>query len=50
MQTELSLSGSTFTDVDFLFNSGQLKEAGVILRHIRRQLGDIYRENKLAED
>ena len=36
MQTELSLPGTTFTDVDFLLNSGQLKEAEVILRHIQR--------------
>ena len=49
MQRELSLSGTTFTDVDFLLNSGQLKEAGLILRYIQRQLGEIYRENKLAE-
>lgn len=49
MQTKLSLSGSTFTDVDFLLNSGRLKEAGVFLRDIQRQLGHIYKENKLSE-
>ena len=49
MQAELSLSRTTFTDVDYLLNSGQLKEASCILTDIRRQLRSIYKENKLKE-
>jgi hypothetical protein len=49
IQTELSLFKSIFINIDFLLNSRQLKEAGVILRHIQRQLKDIYKENKLTE-
>jgi hypothetical protein len=35
--------------MDFLLNLKQLKKAEVVLKHIQRQLKDIYKENKLVE-
>lgn len=47
MQAELSLSRTTFTDIDYLLNSGQIKEASLVLMGIQRQLRSVYREKQL---
>jgi hypothetical protein len=49
MQAELSLSRTTFIDIDYLLNSGQIQEASLVLMGIQRQLRSVYREHKLRE-
>jgi hypothetical protein len=49
MKTELKLTGTKFTNIDFLLNSGQLQRASSILAAIQEQLGQVYREIQLSE-
>jgi hypothetical protein len=49
MKTELKLTGTKFTNIDFLLNSGQLQRASSILAAIQEQLGQVYREIQLSK-
>ena len=49
MQARLLLSGGIFTDIDYLLNSGRLKDATTVLFHIQRALRQIYKEVQIKE-
>jgi hypothetical protein len=49
MKSELGLSQTKFTNIDFLLNIGAVNRAGEILRGIKRQLWEIYLEKEELE-
>ena len=50
MKLQLGLLGTKFTDIDFLLNLGQVARVSTILAEIQKQLGQLYRDTKLAEE
>jgi hypothetical protein len=49
MQSELSLSGSKFTDLDYLLNAGRLQHVALILSEVQKQLRQVYKENQAMD-
>jgi hypothetical protein len=49
MQLELYIQKRKFTDIDYLINSKQLRDAGIILSYIRDQLKQVYRVNQMVD-